>query len=170
MKNIKVPLICKIIICALTFIFSYFSCYFASYLKNILPIQYSKMFGALILIAMGLVVVFKTIKEKFQNKEFNYFEIMDYDKSKSISIVEAFFLTIALSIDSLTMNVAFSLTSKISILLPVFTALGQFIAFQFGIYLGLKSDKLCKNKIGKNLIDILPGFIFIIIGILRLVC
>lgn len=169
MKKIKVPLICRLIIAILTFAFSYLSMYSTFGLKNYISPNMAKYIGASILIAMGLFVIINTIKDKIRHKEINCFEIMDYDNSNSISVIEAILLTVALSIDSFSMNFASALNGITTIKLPIFTAIFQFAFFSFGIHLGKNSYKILKGNIGKILINILPGLIFIIIGITRLI-
>lgn len=167
-KKIKVPIICRAIIAILTFIFSYLSFNIILGFKNLISIQIAKYIGALILICMGLVIIINTVKQKLKNKEIELFEIADYDRSKSISITEAIFLTFALSIDSLSMNFASALNGITSIYLPIFTAIFQFVFFSVGILIGKKVNKLL-NKFDLFLFNILPGIIFIIIGTIRLI-
>lgn len=169
MKKIKVPLICRLIIAILTFVFSYLSFYATLGIKNLISINIAKYIGASILICMGLMIIFNAIKQRHKKNQANYFELMDYDKSKTISIVESIFLTFALSIDSLSLNFASVLNGITTIALPILTAIFQFIFFSSGIYIGKKAIKLFNGKIGKILVDVLPALIFILIGISRLI-
>lgn len=118
---------------------------------------------------MGLIVIIKVIRDGIKNSEVNYYETIDYDKSKSINIVESIALTFVLSVDIISMNVATCLNGLNTIWIPILTAIFQFISLGFGIILGKKSKKLLERNINNYIINLIPGIILILIGIFRII-
>lgn len=142
--------------------------------------------GGVILILLGIWYVFQFFKKEkdtieAQSKEkmiFNY-EIkslgvvisilqkptdVDFDKSGTITGVEALVLGIALSLDAFGAGIGAAMIG----ISPLVLAATIGIMSSIFIWSGLQSGKLLsKNKVVKNL-SFLPGVLLIIIGILKL--
>lgn len=167
-KNIKVPIMCRIVIALFTFILASTSYWGTTFISNYIQVQHTKLIGASILIMLGIAIFLKVFKDLKNYKEFNCFEVMDYDKSKVINLLEAVALTFALSIDSITINIASSLEGGKYIYLPALMSIFQYFSITIGLYLGKLIPNIIKSKNNQLVFNLLPGIILILLGISRL--
>jgi len=186
-RKIKITGWALIIISAIAFIFSYASILFGNILLNILPVKVAKLIGILILIFMGVWIILQGNKKDEKVKEYKpktIFSLLikslgitieiirtpekcDMDKSNKIEIMEAFYLGIAMSVDSIGAGIGSAVLGVDNILLPASICLFQLIFLSSGI---IFAEKLVKLNINNNNIwIIISGSLLIIIAMIRLI-
>ncbi len=179
-NKIKIPITSNLVIsfiCSLTLVISIL---FGNLLSNIIQPDILKWVSFLILFGIGIFKIFDSqVKKCLKNKSskqvhfkiFNFKFILqiyadypeaDIDKSKSLSILEAISLALALSIDGLSAGLAFA--SNISYISLIFI-LGLFINIAF-----ILLSKLFGYIFSKTHFDLsfIGGFLFIILALFRL--
>jgi len=186
-RKIKITGYALIIISAIAFIFSYASILFGNVLLNILPVKVAKLIGILILIFMGVWIILQGNKKDEKVKEYKsrtIFSLLikslgitieiirtpekcDMDKSNKIEIMEAFYLGIAMSVDSIGAGIGSAVLGVDNILLPASICLFQFIFLLSGIVFAEKLVKLNINN--NNIWIIISGSLLIIIAMVRLI-
>lgn len=90
----------------------------------------------------------------------------DLDNSKVIDWKEAFFLGVALSIDSISVSIGGGITGLNSFLFPVLVATFHISFLFFGKFLGHKLVNI--KKFPENICNVISGVLLIIIGVTRL--
>lgn len=162
----------------ISFVIFKVSVFIGEFLVNILSEDTASFIGSGVLISMGLYIIIQNLKEIKKESERqakctpiaieaikNPFAC-DINKSKSIEVFEALYLTIALSIDSFGVGIGIaSLYENINIL-PFLMAAFQ-IGFLYAGYAAGKKFKIKKRKI--NAEKFIPGVILVIIGIFRII-
>ena len=189
LKNTRLSLLSKIILFALSLFFTFCALSVGTILSNFLPENASKMIGAILLIFMGLWIFYQSFHKSEdvcmnvkmeEEKVFRFFiqslgitiQIIrnpissDFDHSKQIESKEAFFLGIALSIDSFGIGVGSSIMGVNSILFPLLVAIFQLFFLSFGSFIGKKIT--ASTSIPKNIWNQLSGLLLILIGVLKL--
>lgn len=91
----------------------------------------------------------------------------DIDDSGVIDLKESFFISLALSIDAICAGFALYMLHIYSIILPLVFVLSQILLLNIGLFIGKKIAKLVSFNISK--INILPGVVFIVIALLKLI-
>lgn len=126
-------------------------------LKNLLPENFFNYIGSIILISIGLFIIFET-----NNKEYSF----DFDNSNDIDYKEAFFLGMALSLDSLCIGIgAVSLGINIFIF-SILVAVLQFLFLSIGNFLGINLSNF--KFIPQSVWTKTSGVTLILIGALKL--
>ena len=90
----------------------------------------------------------------------------DLDSSNIIDIKEAFFLGLALSLDSISIGFIGSAIGINSLIFPLLISLFQIIFLSIGRFLGNKISNI--SKLPNNIWNIISGSILCIIGIIKL--
>ena len=166
-KNTKISLIGKIILFIIALIAAHFSIFFGDIIQKILPSFLEKIIGCLLLIIIGIYICFEALKSnKKSSNIFNDPISSDIDDSKTIDAKEAVFLSIALSLDSLCIGIGGSMTDIDLKLFPLLVATFQFLLLNFGSYIGIKINRIC--KLPENIWSILSGILLITIGVFKL--
>ena len=166
-KNTKISLIGKIILFIIALIAAHFSIFFGDIIQKILPSFLEKIIGCLLLIIIGIYICFEALKSnKKSSNIFNDPISSDIDDSKTIDAKEAVFLSIALSLDSLCIGIGGSMTDIDLKLFPLLVATFQFLLLNFGSYIGIKINRIC--KLPENIWSILSGVLLIAIGVFKL--
>lgn len=183
-RKIKLPIYTLIIISLISFLFSSSSIMFGNLLLKILPVKAAKLTGILILIFMGIWIIIQANKEKENKKEkmtvcsflikslgitiqiIRTPESCDINKSNKIEAFEAFYLGVALSIDSIGAGIGSSVLGVQTILLPLNIVIFQLLFLLIGTFTGKHMNhKNTKN----NKWVILSGSLLIIVAIIRLI-
>jgi len=154
LKGVKIPLAAKSVILIMSFIIASACEILGQHLLNILPYALIKAIGALILTAVGIYTIF--------SDPLSY----DINKSLSIDLPEAFFLSIVLSADSIGAVIGNAASGGGFNTLPVTISLCQFIFLSVGQKMGYK---IIKNKGIYKFLPLLTGCIIIFIAIFRIV-
>ena len=182
-KGTKIPLMSLAVILIFSVFYAGASILFGSWLKTLMSIQTVKIVGAVILSALGANMIAKSFKkEKSEGDEkrglgvfkpfdmgvqvFKNPKVGDVDNSGVIDIREAFFLTLALSVDALVAGIAGGILSLSVWLFPVTTGVLQTLFLCSGILLGniLKG----KIKLHDKYISVFAGIAIIAFSFLKL--
>lgn len=183
-RNTQIPLVPKLILFFISFLAVLLSVFIGNILLKILPIAFSKVFGTFLLIAMGLFVIYqaknKKTKQILKPKVYNFFikslgitiKIIrnplnsDLDGSKIIDCMEAIYLGIALSIDSICTGIGISMLGMNSLLFPCMVSACQIAFLSLGNTLGKKIKSA--SLLPENSWSLLSGALLILIGLLKL--
>lgn len=183
-RNTKIPFASKFILFFISFFAVLFSVSIGNILLQIFPVGVTKILGTGLLIAMGVFIIYqaknKKAKHNLQPKVYNFFikslgitvKIIrnplnsDLDGSKIIDCMEAIYLGIALSIDSVCTGIGISMLEMNSVLFPCIVAVCQIVFLSLGNTLGkkLKSASL----LPENIWSLLSGSLLILIALLKL--
>lgn len=191
-KNTKISYISKVVLFAISFVISIISIWFGDMIKNIFSDSIIRFIGSSILILMGIFICFQSIhKEKSSNKftditnlneekVYSFFinflgitikiiknpSYSDLNNSNTIEPKEAFFLSLALSLDSFCIGTCGSIIGINSIAFPILISSFQLVFLQFGNLLGRKLHSF--TKLPQNIWSFISGILLIIIGIIRI--
>ncbi len=167
-RKISLPIFAKLIICTLAYTFTALSLFLGTKLTMFLSPTIAEAIGIVVLFCMGAFVIFQGTRQKKpaekiyneQNNEQNsepkkIFSFIiksfgitiqiirnpkfgDMDNSLSIEPIEALYIGIALSIDSLGAGIAASTLSLNNAIIPLCVALTQFVFLTIGTSAGKK--------------------------------
>lgn len=158
-KNTSISKLGKIILFVVSFLVTMFALFFGNVITSILPQHFMPIVGCSILIFIGFLVLFQSLKE--DNVSF------DFDSSNLIDSKEALFLAFALSLDSFCIGVGSTIIGINNIFFPFFIASFQWLFLSLGIFLGKRLNK--KSHFPKNIWSIISGTLLIFIGIIKLI-
>ena len=182
-NKIKIPFISGVIISIISTVFLAIALGLGSWFKNFLPLGITCFLSFAVLLILGISRLFEGILKNFLNKkaldpshiEFNLFDFKlilnvyadatkaDLDHSKILSIKEAIYLGIALSLDSLVVGLGFGLNN---VNLVEILSL-SIILHGLAIFLGVVLGKKCAETLNID-ISWLSGFILILLAILNI--
>lgn len=157
-SKIKIPLLSALIIDLVSCFILGFSLFIGELFKGYIPFTIAKSISFLLLFSIGIYRLFESILKNYIKKNskksspltFKIFDIKfvlqvyadetkaDFDKSKILSSKEAFYLAIALSLDSLAVGFSSSLISVNYIQTILFSLIIGFFSILSGSFLGLK--------------------------------
>lgn len=189
-KKIKIPLTSKLIICLFSIFYATLSLLLGKSLSYILTPTISKLVGVSILISMGLWLIIQALfksnsntEDKLLEKEKTLLKVFiksfgitihivrhplegDIDNSGTIDKRESIFLGLALSMDAIGVSIGSALAGFSSMSIPLAIGMFQLCFLYIGISLG-KLSSYFKN-INTKFLSALPGFILILIAIIRI--
>lgn len=188
LKNTKISTFAKIILFGLSIIITLLSILLGDMLSYVLSTTFSKLIGCILLILMGIWVIYQSLKKKKENMEKSIsskkkvYQFMvkflgitiqiirnpissDQDNSNNIDWKEAFYLGIALSIDSICVGIGSSMLGFGSIIFPILVATFQLIFLSLGKEIGFKLAYA--SSIPDSIWNIVSGILLICIGISR---
>ena len=155
-RHIKILRKSKIILFFVSIVITFISGIIGTLLKNTLSTNVCEFIGSALLLCMGIFIIIQT-----NDKEVSF----DFDNSNDISIKEAFFLGLALSLDSLCIGIG---GSTIGIDIFIFSFLSAFLQSAFlsiGNYFGVHLTKF--YNIPQNFWSKLSGILLILIGLIK---
>lgn len=183
-KNTKISHIGKVVLFVISFSFSVLAVWFGDIIKNTFSDFATKLFGNVILIAMGLFVCFQSFhknktSDKRNEKIYSFFidflgltikiiknpSSSDLDSSNSIDSKEALFLGVALSLDCFCIGIGGTILGISPFLFPLFISIFQLVFLSIGNMLGKKLYHL--SHLPDNTWSIISGILLILIGIVR---
>jgi len=180
--KIKIPFYSSIIINLICSLFLGISIFLGDILNNFIPINIATFFSFILLLSLGIYRIFEVFFKKYIRKvsskdkpiTFKVFDFKfvlqiyadeikaDYDNSKLLSAKEAFYLAIALSLDSLAVGFSSGLVYVNYTQVILLCFLVGIICLTLGSYLG----KYFANIIDVNL-SWISGVLLIILAIMR---
>lgn len=183
-NKIKIPVVSGLIIDTICSLFLAISLFFGYLIKDFIPINIASTISFLLLLILGVYrlfeAFFKNLIKKYYDKgsplTFKIFEFKfilqiyadeikaDLDESKILSPKEAFFLAVALSLDSLTVGFGCSLGSVNYLATVLLSFLVGALLLVLGGYVG--------RKISKNYnlnLSWLSGVLLIILAFIRII-
>lgn len=120
--------------------------------------NFSALLGSAFLIFLGLYNIYKTLFKSSVN--------FDFDNSSIIDKKEAFFLGVALSIDSMCVGIGSGAIGLNYIILPTLVATFQLIFLNVGNYI---TKSVIKNiNLSEKTLSIFSAFILIFVGFFRI--
>lgn len=182
-NRIKIPIKSIVFIDIMCAIFLALSMLLAISFKKILPINVTSTISFILLIILGIYYLFESIIKKYLNKKsskkkqvklklFNLWLIIDIyidetkadlDNSKTISLNEALYLAIALSIDSIAIGFGTGIGNINYFTVVILSLIWDIIAIWSGLFLGEKFTE----KINVDL-SWLSGILLILLAFLKL--
>lgn len=192
LKSTKISYIANVILFIISIMITTFSMWFGNCIRNFFPHNITNIIGSLIIVFMGIFMTIQAFKgKKITNSEdlkkpindekiYSFFikylgitiqiiknpTYSDFDNSKKIDCKEAFFLAIALSLDSFCIGIGSTIAGISSSLFPFFISIFQLLFLKLGNIIG---EKLTNTKIfPDNTWSVLSGLLLIIIGIIKL--
>ncbi|MEG0314182.1 MAG: manganese efflux pump [Erysipelotrichaceae bacterium] len=180
-KNIKVPIISQLIIAFNGAFFLCIALILSRIILFIIPYDICKTISIIILLVIGIYTILqfkfkKYLKEhevlKLSLSSFNLVISIyadetkaDLDQSKILTAIEAFYLSLALSIDSLSSGIAYGLliTNNTIIIVTISCFILCYIFIIIGLKLGKHIASLIKHDLGW-----ISGLLFIILALLKL--
>lgn len=191
LKQIRIPLISKLVICIFSIIYSGASLIAGSLLSNILPPYLSKLIGVSILSLMGIWMLVQAFIKREDAKpgseascnEHTLFKIAikslgitiqviknpiegDIDKSGSIDMGESLLLGLALSVDAIGVGIGSALAGFHSAVIPPAVGIFQLLFLYAGTFLGSRFS--LTPRVNKKIISVLPGVLLIFLAIMRI--
>lgn len=157
LRKIKTPVSAKLIISLISVLITCAALFLGNALLQVIPAFLASIFGSSMLLLFGIYVLFSSILKKPES--------FDEDASKRIDPKEAFFLGIALSIDSFGAGVSSAVGGLNSVAIPFLVGLCQIIFLYSGEFLGRKLIGL--NKLSSRFFSIISGLLLITISIIR---
>lgn len=186
LKDISIPIASLLIICITTIISTSIAMLTACILGTFINTQLAILFGALLLIIIGLFNLFQeyltkgthdSIINKATTSQKISFSIgrlvinimadpekADVDQSQGINSLEALFLGLALGVDNIIATFAATLIEPLPLYTPLIMGFIQILAITTGIY---TSKHFISNTLKKRF-PYVPGIILIILGCIRL--
>ncbi len=186
-RKITVPFVAKAIVSGFALVFTALSLFVGSTLTLFLPEWVCKWVGIIILFCIGVFTIWggltrkdevKTQKEQCEKTVFSLIikslgitiniiknpSLGDMDGSKRIEPIEALYVGIALSIDSLGVGIAAAALSISSVYIPIAVAVTQYLFLTLGGTLGKKISDFNEN--GKGFV-VASGSILVALALFR---
>lgn len=179
------------VISFIAFLFSSVSIFFGNIIASIFSDKITSFISILILVMLGLFIIKKALEDNEEEKKLPSIDkehknicsvfikslgitiniiktpyICDIDKSLKIEPKEAFFLGIALSLDSIATSIYVSSFKRYSFIFPIFIVIFQLTFLLLGTFLGKKTRL---KLLDENKISIISGITLIVIAFGRLV-
>lgn len=187
-RKIKISFLSISIISIISLLLSSIALFLGSFLASLLSKKITTFFSILILIFLGLFIIKKglekdkpkDVKLNEQNKIYSFFirslgitikvikmpSLCDFDNSLKIEPKEAFYLAMALSLDSVGTSIAISNLYNNIFIFPILVVFFQLNFLFFGILIG----KNCLNSfLNEQKISIISGTILVFIALLRII-
>lgn len=186
-KKTKISFLSTLVLFLLSLFVTNLSITFGNIISLFITDNFITIIGALMLCLIGIFIIFGSINDKTihyekksKYKEYNFFidflgitiNIIknpinsDLDNSNIIDIKEAFFLGLALSLDSISIGFVGSAIGVNSLIFPLLISLFQIMFLSIGRFLGNKISNI--SKLPNNIWNIISGSILCIIGIMKL--
>ena len=187
-KNTSISNKGKLVIFFMSFTVTLISLYFGNILKFIFPDFIVDYLGSFLFIIMGIFICFQALKKEKKiktiknnsKKTYSFFikflgitiKIIknpissDLDNSNKIDSKEAFFLGLALSLDSLCVGIAGSIIGINTYIFPFLIGFFQLFFLGLGNFLGKKIYNF--SSLPSNLWSIVSGILLILLGILKI--
>lgn len=188
LKNTKISKLAKVTLFIISFGITSTSLLIGNSISDFFPDFLSNLVGGIILCAMGLWIVFQSLKNDKSYETLPNYEIKntsvheffvkslgitikiirnpkysDFDNSNNIDSKEALFLAIALSLDSIGISIGGSILGITSVWFSFLVSLFQLVFLSFGSFLGNRLKNV--SNIPDNIWNIFAGLILVFIGI-----
>ncbi|MDQ5983998.1 MAG: putative sporulation protein YtaF [Eubacteriales bacterium SKADARSKE-1] len=186
-RKIKIPFLAKIIVSVISVIFTAAAIFLGSMILLVVDPTVAKFIGCVMLILLGAFTIYQGFKND-DNKKKNpkvkrvwHFAInflgltvkiikkpidFDFDKSKHIDLIEAIYLGVALSIDSIAAGTSLAVSGLNSLFIPISVGISQFVFLSLGNIIGKKISSI--KFIDPRIFVFISGAILIVLSIVRL--
>lgn len=185
LKDTKITYLSMLILCIISILITTFSIFIGNSLQKFLSPFFANLLGAMILICMGGMILFQifaspkqkkiTDKPKVHQLFIRFLGITiqiirnpissDLDHSKQIDSKEAFYLAIALSMDSIGIGIGSSIMGINFFFFPLLVALFQILFLSIGKLFGSRIKKM--SHLPEYIWNFVSGILLIFIGVSR---
>ncbi len=192
LKNTRISNIAKLMLFMFSIFVTTVSLLLGNIISSVFTSYISNFIGCLLLCFMGVWIIFQSLKKdkNITEKQYKKYSIdlnkktiaeffikslgitiqiirnpnySDLDKSNNIDCKEAFFLSIALSLDSIGVGIGSSIIGFNSLLFPILVASFQLMFLSLGRICGVRIKSF--SNIPDNLWSIISGLLLIFMGI-----
>jgi len=170
LKSTDIPLLSKLVVCALSIFYFGVAVFLGGAVSSFLSPNAAKIVGIGLMACICLWTLLQVLlgkkqgspgKQAIQNPM-----LCDIDQSHSISPFEAVFLGTALSVDSISVGIGYSLLGPVSLFAPLAVGLFQFAFLCLGGWIGRRFAALQAKRTDRlQLISIAVMFALILIRI-----
>lgn len=158
LRNIKIKKQATFLLLAIAFFSSMIAILLGKFIHQLLPSNFCNWIGGAFLILMGFILFWQSMKKP---------ESFDKDQSKQIDSKEAFFLGIALSLDSFSIGIGAGVMEGTNLFLfPFFASIFQIAFLMIGSFFGKKITQI--SHLPSSIWNILAAALLITIGIVSL--
>lgn len=178
MKKVKLSIIASLLISLITSLGTFLSMYFGCIITNFISPKIVTAIGGSLLLFLGIKMIvdfIKKYKKKYDSnfvrgKKVTYSDILidpekaDIDNSGDIDLKECVTLSIALTLNNISLGIAASIAGISILLNTIFTFTLTLINIGLGFYIG---NKYASTLIGEYS-DLLSGLLLISIGIYQI--
>ena len=178
LKKVKLSFIGALLISLITSLGTFLSMYLGKIITNFISPKIVTIIGGILLIILGLKIVIDFLKkyrksntkDLLRHKKVSYGEILDNpikadaDNSGDIDIKECITLSIALTLNNLSVGMAASIAGISILLNTLFTFLLTWLNIGLGFYVG---NKYASKLVGEYS-DLISGVLIIILGIYQI--
>lgn len=190
LRKMKITKPAKLILFLFSFIITMFSVFLGNLLTKYLPEFLTRWIGTLLLIGMGIWIISQSLfpsRQKENSSQIVSFPKIhqfileplgitiqiirnpvtsDLDDSHQIDAKEAFYLGLALSLDSICVGIGSSLIGFNTLLFPILVATFQLIFLSLGTRIGKKI--LTTSSLPESIWNVISGGLLLLIGIGKL--
>lgn len=183
LKQTRINMYAKMILFFISFIITSLSVLLGNFISSFLSPTISKIFGSLILICIGIMIIYQVYKPSVARKKTKTYNILlkslgitikiihdpmysDLDYSKVIDAKESFYLGFALSLDSIGIGIAGSILVNNFILFSLFVSSFQLLFLTIGNMVGKIVSK--KLQFPDNIWNLISGILLILIGLSKI--
>lgn len=177
-KKVKVSIIASLLISLITSIGTFLAMYLGKAITSFISPKIVNVIGGILLLILGLKVIIDFVKKYkkshakslFRSNKISYSEILDnpikadIDNSGDIDLKECITLSIALSLNNLSVGVAASMAGISILLNTLFTFFLTLINIGLGFYIGRKYA----SKIVGEYSDLISGLLIVLLGIYQI--
>jgi len=191
LRNVRIPLISKIIICFFSILYSGGALMAGRSLASILPYGIAKASGIIILVVMGIWTIVRALfgkpekasRSRPETGNVTLANIVikslgitinvvknpsqgDIDSSGVIDIPESLLLGFALSVDAIGAGIGSSLAGLFSLFVPFSIGAFQLLFLYAGTYIGNRVT--LAERVNRKALALLPGIILLLLAFVRL--
>ena len=187
LRKIKIPFLAKVVVSLISVIFTAAAIFLGNMILLFIEPTIAKFIGCIMLILLGVFTIYQGFKNDDNKKEstkgkkvwsfavkslgftvkitknpLNY----DFDKSNHIDLMEALYLGVALSIDSLVAGTSLAVSGLNSFFIPIAVGISQFIFLSMGNFIGKRISSI--KNIDPRIFVFISGTILIALSIIRM--
>ncbi|HOJ77505.1 MAG TPA: sporulation membrane protein YtaF [Bacillota bacterium] len=193
LKGIQIPFYSKLSICFFSIIYSLFALIIGRSLTNLINPYFAKLTGVALLCLMGAGIIIQALVKEDNSRltidqyplpeEKTLFKIgikrlgitikiirdpllFDVDRSGSIDSFESLMLGLALSLDAIGVSFGSAMIGFRSFSIPLLIGIFQLLFLNLGTTLAQKIN--LQNRLSQQLLSMLPGFLLIVLALLKL--
>ena len=185
LKSTRIPLCSKLIITFISILFFGSAMFLGEKVSTLFSPCASKIIGILLMLLICIWMLIQVLLHKKKGEEpktiwhFSMrslgltFQIIrnpllsDMDHSHSISPMEAIFLGVALSIDSISVGIGYSLIGSVNLLTPIFVGLFQLAFLYLGELIGQRITRF--KNVNTDYLQLISVAVMFVLLILRII-
>lgn len=185
LKSTRIPFLSKLVIAFISIIFFGSAVFLGEKVSTLFSPYAAKIIGIILMLLICIWMLIQVLLNKKKDEEpktiLNFsmkslgltFQIIrnpllsDMDNSHSISPIEAVFLGLALSIDSISVGIGYSLIGSVNLLTPIFVGLFQLISLYLGEIIGNRIIRF--RNLNTDYLQLISVAVMFVLLILRII-